>query len=897
MIGKTISHYKVLEKLGEGGMGVVYKAQDLKLDRFVALKFLPAHAKVGASEQERFLQEAKTASSINHPNVCIIHAVEEQEGQRFIVMEYVDGQPLSALIEKGPLPFKQAVDFAIQISEALHDAHSKGIVHRDIKSDNIMVNSRNQVKVMDFGLAKLKGAMKLTRTSSTIGTLAYMAPEQVQGGETDSRSDIFSFGVLLFEMLSKHLPFRGEHEAAMVYSIVNEEPEPILKFRQDVPPELVHLINRTLEKDPADRYQSMGEVAGELRHLKKQTSKVFRRPTTESLSVTPGEPYAADLPLQAASPRALSGLRYNKLYIGIGALVVVAAVIVFLVLQKSDRDTSGAMVTRILKVSSSNVNFPNISADGNWIVFVAEDSKRIPNLNIVHSSGGEPRQVTNDTIYVTKQAPCFSPDAGQIVYERYEPPQYQQDIYTVSALGGASRRLISNGTLPVWSPDGKYIAFFRILRGGGASELRITNADGTNETKITSIKSAFFPFFYNVAWSADSKSVAFLRSFMTPAKERYLEIFTRTLEDSSERQITFDKKIIDDFCWTSTGEIVYNSTRGGDLDLWVIPETGGTAKQLTLGAGADRLPRVSKDAKHLVYVNESETSNLWTLDLGTKQLQQLTFEDSNIGRPVYSRDGTKLLYWRSDLFESTRSGFVVGNQNGSDPVRTMPTSADFTIAGISPGRWSPDSKSVLLGATRSDTVRRNPDSVVVHTLFVEHELGTNITRKVADGTLFDISRDGKYVLYRRDRDSIFWRGVLALKATPEKIIREISSPWGPPHFSSDSKNVISQDSVGIWFTPAEEGGKSRLIKTPKNFGYVLPLPDGKLLLGTVWDPVAKTNTVAKLNPSNGTVEKILTLPPATGFWTWNCSISVEGKAVVFQRAETKNRIILLDNFR
>ncbi|MCX6143683.1 MAG: protein kinase [Ignavibacteriales bacterium] len=284
MIGQTISHYRILEKLGEGGMGVVYKGHDTKLDRDVALKFLPHHLTATADEQARFLQEARAASALNHPNVCTIYDIAEHDGpayagasagrQQFIVMEIVDGKTLRQMV---PLQkIQTAIDYAIQIGEALQEAHGKGVVHRDIKTDNIMVNSKNQIKVMDFGLAKLKGSLKLTRTSSTVGTLAYMAPEQIEGGEVDARSDIFSFGVVLYEMLTGHTPFRGEHEAAMVYSIVNEEPTPVEKYLPDIPSELVHVLNRALEKDPEDRYQFVHEMVIDLRRLKKQTSKVVR---------------------------------------------------------------------------------------------------------------------------------------------------------------------------------------------------------------------------------------------------------------------------------------------------------------------------------------------------------------------------------------------------------------------------------------------------------------------------------------------------------------------------------------------------------------------------------------------------------------------------------------------
>jgi serine/threonine protein kinase len=274
MIGQTISHYKILEKLGEGGMGVVYKADDTKLKRLVALKFLSRGLEAHEPERARFLQEAQAAATLNHPNICTIHEISEYEDQPFIVMEYVDGKTLRQMapIQK----MQDALGYAIQIGEALQEAHSRGVVHRDVKTANIMVNTKNQIKVMDFGLAKLKGSLKLTKTSSTVGTLAYMAPEQIQGGEVDARSDIFAFGVVLYEMLTGRLPFHAVYEAALMYSILNESPEPIQKYRPDLSSELLHILNRALEKDPEDRYQTVHDMVIDLRRVKKETSRVSR---------------------------------------------------------------------------------------------------------------------------------------------------------------------------------------------------------------------------------------------------------------------------------------------------------------------------------------------------------------------------------------------------------------------------------------------------------------------------------------------------------------------------------------------------------------------------------------------------------------------------------------------
>jgi len=269
MIGKAISHYKILEKLGEGGMGVVYKAQDIKLDRIVALKFLPQHLTSDSVEKERFVQEAKAASALNHTNITTIHEIDEFEGQMFIVMEYCEGKTLKQVIEKETLSVRKVLDIGIQICEGLTIAHEKGIVHRDIKSANIMVTPRGQVKIMDFGLAKLKGATRLTETRSTLGTAAYMSPEQAQGEEVDQRSDIFSFGVVLYELLTGKLPFRGEHQAAIVYSIMNEEPQPVARYNNQVSSKLEDIVFKALAKDKEERYQHIDDLLADLRREKK----------------------------------------------------------------------------------------------------------------------------------------------------------------------------------------------------------------------------------------------------------------------------------------------------------------------------------------------------------------------------------------------------------------------------------------------------------------------------------------------------------------------------------------------------------------------------------------------------------------------------------------------------
>jgi serine/threonine protein kinase len=300
MIGRTVSHFRIVEKLGEGGMGVVYKAEDIKLKRTVALKFLPSELTRDPEAKGRFIQEAQAASALNHPNICVIYEIDEVEDQSFIAMEYVEGETLRARIRKGPLDLGETVGIAAQVAAGLAKAHSKGIVHRDIKPANIMVTSEGTVKIVDFGLAILAGQVRLTRAGATSGTATYMSPEQVRGEQIDHRTDIWSLGIILYEMVTGQLPFRGEYEPALTYSILNDTARPMSAVRGEVPLALESIVMKAMARSPVERYRS----ASDMRAALESCVPALAAGATPSTGVEPeGLPSIAVLPFKDMSPQ------------------------------------------------------------------------------------------------------------------------------------------------------------------------------------------------------------------------------------------------------------------------------------------------------------------------------------------------------------------------------------------------------------------------------------------------------------------------------------------------------------------------------------------------------------------------------------------------------------------
>jgi serine/threonine-protein kinase len=302
MIGKTVSHYKIIEKVGEGGMGAVYKAEDVKLKRTVALKFISPQAAVSSEQRTRFVREAQVVASLDHPNICTMYEIDDIEGQMFIAMAYIKGKTLEEKIKSGPLKLEEALEIAMQVSEGLKEAHEKGIVHRDIKSANVMLTEKGQAKIMDFGIAKFAERTNLTKTATIMGTVEYMSPEQTLGEAVDHRTDIWSLGVVLYEMITGQLPFKGEYSQVVFHSILNKPPQPITSLRSGIPLQLEAIADKCLEKDPSERYQTVADLIADLKRLKRDvtTGKATYTPAIAKKTHRPSLLVKAFLPLSLA---------------------------------------------------------------------------------------------------------------------------------------------------------------------------------------------------------------------------------------------------------------------------------------------------------------------------------------------------------------------------------------------------------------------------------------------------------------------------------------------------------------------------------------------------------------------------------------------------------------------
>lgn len=565
-------------------------------------------------------------------------------------------------------------------------------------------------------------------------------------------------------------------------------------------------------------------------------------------------------------------------------------VIVFL-LNKSSSDS---LYSRRLNVGTNHVTSMDISSDGNWIVYHAVEGNKGANLFIVPATGGPSKKITNDTIGPWKMSARFSPAANEIVY------QLQEDIYIVPTLGGTPRKLCSGGYSPVWSPDGKTILFFRHNDQPEKTGFYSINADGTNERNLTGFREVFRA---STAWSPNGLRFAYLKEFIDTLDQRFSEIVIYNIAENTEKQITFDKKIINDLCWASTGKIIYSSNRNGDFDLWTIPESGGTPQSVTIGAGDDGDPRISHNGERLAFLNISQSLNLWTLDLQTQRFEQITFnEGQDYINAAISPDGNKVLYQFEDNSTKSKAVYIVCNIDGSEPITIDPKTEKYTIARYG-AFWSPDNESFFFNGVREPTESGFEDSASAPYKVFRYFFGTNDTKEITAGVLADVSRDGILFLLKRD----YFESDTALvvpASTPDSIIRVINadrSRWMSTRFTWDSKNIVLQDTNGIEVIPIDRGMRKMIPGSQKNFYLVDVAPNNNSIIAITIEPKTKRAVLVEMNYFSGKYSLLTALPANTQLSNYSSFFSTDvispnGKMMIFYILEIKNRIILFDNF-
>ncbi len=725
--GTRLGPYEVLAPLGAGGMGEVYRARDSRLARDVALKILPRDFATDSDRRARFEREARAAGQIHHPNILTILDIGAHDGLPFIVTELLEGETLRERLRPGPLPQRKAMEITSQIAKGLGAAHERGIVHRDIKPENTFISSNGHAKILDFGLSSVStqesapsdSTITLKTASGIIlGTAAYMSPEQARGHAVDSRSDIFSLGSVLYEMLSGQRPFKGNSYADLISAILREDPAP-LPSELRILPALDRIVRRCLEKSPAERFQSARDLAFQLDSLVSNIE-------SGSGAVVP------DLHLGRWSA-------FSRIFswVAVPAMILATAVLAwwFRGWQLRTARPPGVVFERLTDFSGMEES-PAISPDGRSVAFVG-DSTGSRQIWIRLLAGGVPFQLTHDA--VDHFSPRWSPDSASLFY--YTPPadgSHEAVVWEISALGGTPRRLIASLSEVDPSHDGKSLAFFRL--GAGQIELVRADRDASHPqllAKFPSKTACLQP-----RWSPDDSSIAFML-----ANDRWSDdLFYVSASGGVPRRVTFDAALFSGFSWLPGGSgFVFSTSRGSTLlylptlHLWQVSRDGSEPRQLTFGDESDaspdvdshgrlvsshirinfdiwkfpvafapaenvqravrishqtaqvQTPSLSPDGRQLVYLSDTGGhGNLWVLDLASGQSRQITFEKDPtliMGVPVWSPDGSRIAYARQFFGQGNNTvAYWSVRPDGSENNQFLPKASWLT--------WSPNGRWV-----------------------------------------------------------------------------------------------------------------------------------------------------------------------------------------------------------